>query len=158
MNERPIHLGLGPRGDAVLCRCLVGALIVLFTAPESQAQTNTPFLPRKLFSCPVPRLVERPKQGPPRTETAAPILNAELQSQSQNDGADLYHWMNGQDLLDCPARSEHGGAFGWVERNVFEPETIQFKRVSISGSLVTAIKRKNPLCLLTSLEFLSIDW
>lgn len=40
---------------------------------------------------------------------------------------------------------------------IFRPEVVHFKKVDVSCSLVTAIKRKNPLCLLNPI-FLSVDW
>jgi hypothetical protein len=40
---------------------------------------------------------------------------------------------------------------------VFEPEVIRIGKVSVSCSIITAIKRKNPLCLINPL-FLGVSW
>jgi len=40
---------------------------------------------------------------------------------------------------------------------IFVPEPIQFRKASVSCSIVTAIKRKNPLCLINPI-FLDIRW
>jgi len=39
----------------------------------------------------------------------------------------------------------------------FAPEVIQFRKASLSCSLITAIKRRNPLCLLNPI-FLDLRW
>ena len=41
--------------------------------------------------------------------------------------------------------------------NAFEPEIIHFRKVSVSCSLITAVKRKNPLCLI-NFTFLDVRW
>ena len=40
---------------------------------------------------------------------------------------------------------------------IFVPEPIQFRKVSVSCSIINAIKRKNPLCLLNPI-FLDVRW
>jgi hypothetical protein len=57
-----------------------------------------------------------------------------------------------------PIKAERGGAYGWIERQVLEPEVVRFKKVSITGPLVAAIKRRNPLCLLQPAPFFDMDW
>jgi hypothetical protein len=42
-------------------------------------------------------------------------------------------------------------------QTIFEPETFRVGKTSVSCSLATAIKRKNPLCLLSPL-FLNVSW
>jgi len=37
------------------------------------------------------------------------------------------------------------------------PQPIQFRKVSVSCSIITAIKRKNPLCLINPI-FLDVRW
>jgi len=41
--------------------------------------------------------------------------------------------------------------------STFEPEVLHFRKVSLSCSAITAIKRKNPLCLINA-TFLRIEW
>jgi len=40
---------------------------------------------------------------------------------------------------------------------IFEPEVIHLRKVDISCSAITAIKRKNPLCLLNPIV-LNVSW
>ena len=40
---------------------------------------------------------------------------------------------------------------------IFVPESIQFRKASVSCSIITAIKRKNPLCLINPI-FLDVRW
>jgi len=40
---------------------------------------------------------------------------------------------------------------------IFVPESIQFGKASVSCSIITAIKRKNPLCLINPI-FLDVRW
>jgi len=39
----------------------------------------------------------------------------------------------------------------------FEPEILRFRKVSVSCTLLTAIKRKNPFCLVNPI-FLHVEW
>ncbi len=41
--------------------------------------------------------------------------------------------------------------------DIIEPEVIHFRKADLSCSLITAIKRKNPLCLLNPI-FLNLSW
>ena len=41
--------------------------------------------------------------------------------------------------------------------STFEPEVFHFRKVSVSCSLVTAIKRKNPFCLINPI-FFNLSW
>jgi hypothetical protein len=40
---------------------------------------------------------------------------------------------------------------------IFEPEVVRIGKTSVSCSIITAIKRKNPLCLISPI-FLSVSW
>ncbi len=40
---------------------------------------------------------------------------------------------------------------------VFEPEVIHLRKIDVSCSLITAIKRKNPLCLISPI-ILNVSW
>jgi len=48
-------------------------------------------------------------------------------------------------------------AFGRFMHNTFEPEVFSVGKTRVSCTIVTAIKRKNPLCLLNPL-FLNVSW
>jgi hypothetical protein len=134
---------------------LVGAVQLAMLTPMAHSQTNTPCPPRHLFSCPVPYIDPAPKVKPAFTNT--PAITAEVERKAGTEDAERYHWMNGRFLLQVPVHSEQGGALGWIERKM-EPEVVQFRKVTMTGSLVTAIKRKNPLYLLQPVPFFDMDW
>lgn len=80
-------------------------------------------------------------------------VDSSMESLSQR-----YKAMNGSPPLFLPpAVPERGGAIGWVEREVFDPifipEVVKIRNVRVSSSIITAIKRKNPFCLLNPLVF-----
>ena len=41
--------------------------------------------------------------------------------------------------------------------STFEPEVLHFGKLSLSCTAITAIKRKNPLCLINAI-FLRLEW
>lgn len=55
------------------------------------------------------------------------------------------------------AESESDDLFSRVVANIFEPEVFRIGQTAVCCSVVTAIKRKNPLCLLNPLVF-TICW
>ena len=72
----------------------------------------------------------------------------------------VYETMNGGPVLarmEMP--DEPGGAIGWLQTEVwdpvFAPEVVKVGKVQMSGGIVTAIKRKNPFCLLHPLVFVA---
>jgi hypothetical protein len=134
---------------------IVAALSVEMTA---KAQTDNLAVARRLFSCPIPRFDAQPKTSLQVAPVAVALDEFEVQHTSRADDAERYHWMNGRDLLSVPLRSEQGGAYGWIERKMFEPNVVRFKNVSMTGSLVTAVKRRNPFYLLQPAPFFSMDW
>ena len=56
-----------------------------------------------------------------------------------------------------PAKLTSDNRFVRFVDNTFQPEGIHFRKVDLSCSLITAIKRKNPLCLLNPL-FFNLSW
>jgi len=56
-------------------------------------------------------------------------------------------------LLEPTLRSESGG----IVEVIFQPEVIHLGKTSFSCTIVTAYKRKNPLCLLNPI-FLNVSW
>jgi hypothetical protein len=55
------------------------------------------------------------------------------------------------------AKPESGDLFSRVVANIFEPEVFRIGQTAVCCSVVTAINRKNPLCLLNPLV-LNISW
>ena len=132
--------------------------VALSAEVAAKAQTDNLAVARRLFSCPIPRFDALAKTRPQAAPVAVALTEFEVQHTRRADDAERYHWMNGRDLLSVPLRSEQGGAYGWIERKMFEPEVVRSKNVSMTGSLVTAIKRKNPFYLLQPAPFFSMDW
>lgn len=69
-----------------------------------------------------------------------------------------FEGLNGSPVLIVPEpKEERGGAAGWVQREVLEPalsmEVVKVRKVALTGSIITAVKRKNPLYLLNPLVF-----
>lgn len=126
---------------------LVLALQLTIFTSLGDSQTIAPCPPRQMFSCPVPRCDSSPRRIKSAL-TNTLVTAVELERKAGNENAERYHWMNGRDALTVPVRTEQGGAYGWIQRQVLEPEVVHFKNVSMTGPLVAAIKRKNPLCLL----------
>jgi hypothetical protein len=72
----------------------------------------------------------------------------------------VYESMNGGPVLGrMEMPDEPGGAIGWLQTEVwdpvFAPEVVKVGKVRMSGGVVTAIKRKNPFCLLHPLAFVA---
>ena len=72
----------------------------------------------------------------------------------------VYESMNGGPVLGrMEMPDESGGAIGWLQTEVwdpvFAPEVVKVGKVRMSGGVVTAIKRKNPFCLLHPLVFVA---
>ena len=75
-------------------------------------------------------------------------------------GIQVYESMNGGPVLGrMEMPDEPGGAIGWLQTQVwdpvFAPEVVKVGKVQMSGGIVTAIKRKNPFCLLHPLAFVA---
>jgi hypothetical protein len=72
----------------------------------------------------------------------------------------VYESMNGGPVLGrMEMPDEPGGAIGWLQTEVwdpvFAPVVVKVGKVQMSGGIVTAIKRKNPFCLLHPLVFVA---
>ncbi|MEW6160830.1 MAG: hypothetical protein AB1813_25660 [Verrucomicrobiota bacterium] len=152
------HISLAVRIAAIFFMAGIGMAAL--------AQTNAPVAPLHLFSTqPVPLRTlwesEKASRLSIAPEEAGQNLTVSFSSTSRGMTAenpfDRYRWMNGREALWINESVERGGAYGWFERTVLEPEIIRFKGISMTGSLVTAIKRKNPLCLLNPLVF-AVSW
>jgi len=73
-----------------------------------------------------------------------------------------YEAMSGTPLLyRPPTPQEPGGAYGFLKTKVFNPivdmESVKVGKVHLTGSIVNAVKKKNPICLLNPFIF-AIDW
>lgn len=72
----------------------------------------------------------------------------ELRTERIMQSLDRYRWINGAACLTRPEFHDPTPL-----EKIFEPEVIQLRKIHLGGSLVTAIKRKNPLCLLNPIVF-----
>jgi hypothetical protein len=107
---------------------------------------------------------EKPAEvrGPVAAE-AAPMAAEVSHTYRMSEAAQMqiYEGLNGPILTQMPVEEEPAGALGWVQVNMWDPiftmEEVRIRKVHITGSIITAIQRKNPLCLLNPLV-LAIDW
>jgi len=80
---------------------------------------------------------------------------------SEEAYAQIYQGLNGPILTQIAPEPEPAGALGWVQLNMWDPifalESIKIRKVYVTGSIITAIQRKNPLCLLNPL-ILAVDF
>jgi hypothetical protein len=140
------------------------------------AQTNPAAPPLRLFCLPEARLrVEDaeppdrilPDQSRPRTLSpdlliASPLPDGRvpdsisLNRYRDNRGEQLYRRIKDQfdSIRKAPGRDN--GFAGSVD-SIFRPEVFRVRKAYVSCSVLTAIKRKNPLCLLNPI-FLNVSW
>lgn len=67
-----------------------------------------------------------------------------------------FEYMNSRPFLRREGKAVSDGPRIWSD-TIFAPEVVRFKHLEFSGSLLTAMKRKNPLCLLHPLLF-RVGW
>ncbi|MBI4659720.1 MAG: hypothetical protein HY735_12840 [Verrucomicrobia bacterium] len=142
----------------------IAALLGLAGCLVSQAQTNSPFAPLHLFALPDVPLRHCARDGPTATPSSvAPPLTAAISKESSENADSLekaaqqYQYLNGRSLVTRVRQIDRGGFAQWAEEKIFPIEVVQFKGVKFAGSLVTAIKRKNPLYLLNPMV-LAVAW
>jgi hypothetical protein len=73
-----------------------------------------------------------------------------------------YEAMTGAPLLyRPPTPQEPAGAYGFLQTKVFNPivdmESVKVGKAHVTGSIVNAVKKKNPICLLNPFIF-AVDW
>ena len=85
---------------------------------------------------------------------SAPPMRIEISQERIEQAIDRYQWMNGSSSF---LGSQTDSQFSSDVERLFRPEVIRIGKMKVSISLITAIKRKNPLCLLNPV-FLNIDW
>lgn len=140
-------------------------------ATSSLAQTNgCDDLAHKFFLEPIHLRLESQPEATAPAKTAGPVeLSLKLQPQaavtnssrldiSWGDGSDLHSSVirPGEFYLVGPEPLPEGKVVRALDR-IFTPEVVRVGKVPISGSIVTAIKRKNPLCLLSPIIF-QLSW
>ena len=101
------------------------------------------------------------------TNAPAPAVDEELglslhsisQDYTFESSVQQYEGINGSSALVVPPpKEELGGAAGWAQAKFEEAvslEVVRVRKVALSGSIITAMKRKNPLYLLNPLVFVA---
>jgi hypothetical protein len=122
-------------------------------------QTNKPVVSQARFSTgPLAWRGMPPEAVSPTPQSSvgpnAPPLKMEISQERIERAIERYQWMNGSSgFLGRQSESQFSSG---MER-LFRPEVIRIGKMKVSVSLITAIKRKNPLCLLHPV-FLNINW
>jgi hypothetical protein len=161
----------------LLLICCVGNLF---------AQTNSPSVSGQLFSTPQVGLrlsnAESDKEALVATDNIRVLHLGSAQSQDPFSGPEPATNVRPEVSFEATSaggglsglslqiydRLEKGGYLTRAElpsedrldrlvNTIFVPEPIQFRKVSVSCSIINAIKRKNPLCLLNPI-FLDVRW
>jgi len=155
-------------------------LVLVFLAGEVFAQTNQPARRALYF---VPHLQLRQESSEPAKLNAAGVLNAP-QIQVEKPSANLntapasstgarferstvglrqgdfdyqvFHRLDQEGYFERPPAPADSAVARWAQ-NAFTPDVMHLGKTTVSCSLVTAIKRKNPLWLLDP-YFLQVSW
>jgi len=161
------------------------ASIMLFCCSDSRSQTNGTLVESNLFSLTQLQLRLPVLRSPHSTQSAAISVVNELKlgpplpTQPESIPAsttNTTHFTNTlnqatsgtfSDMSPYPARElgsfltkrdpEAQSLLRHPVDTIFEPETLRLGKVNFSCSIVTAIKRRDPLCLLNP-AFLGLSW
>lgn len=79
-----------------------------------------------------------------------------VSSADSEPGLRLYRRLEQSGNLKLLEPMPQSGSRG-VINTIFEPDVIHLGRTAVSGSIITAYKRKNPLCLLNPI-FFNLSW
>jgi hypothetical protein len=136
----------------ILVTTLAGALALPILADD--------FQPAFALTPPVLRTNSAPLKAPTVLTNAADVV---LTSESSSEAAvQRFEALSGGPVLRAPPpHDEPGGAYGFVKGKVLDPitdlESVKVGKAQMTGGIVNAIERKNPLCLLHPLVF-AVDW
>lgn len=126
---------------------------------NSSGQTNSAVSRAQLFSLPAVRL-RTSSLEPGKDEVLPQLQSGQMTLSSEGSHSDA------SPRLDVYRRLEEGGYLTRLEPqssveqcvdSLFRPEVLHLRKVTVACTLVTAIKRKNPLCLLNPV-FLNVSW
>jgi hypothetical protein len=125
-------------------------------------QTNSCTPPSVLFYIPQARLRAEATAAPGKPEAGAasrPVFSAPPPSVALDLGDGAFHSRvvrEGQFYLTQREPPADSGTARFVNK-IFSPDIIRFGKVSVACPFVTAIKKKNPLCILSGLSTLTGD-
>lgn len=114
-----------------------------------------------LMAMPVeaPVVVTNAPMGAPAGEELELSLHSISEDYSFEASVQQYEGINGSPALVVPPpKEELGGAAGWAQakfEQAVSMEVVRVRKVALSGSIITAVKRKNPLYLLNPLVFVA---
>jgi|SRR6185369_10683702 hypothetical protein len=139
--------------------CAVG-----FCCLSCYGQTNASTIASSRFFLPPIQLrtETRPSDGEPKKSAPEPGVSfpssqpITLEAALGDAGLHSSVVRSGEFYLTRPEPPSESGVVRFVE-GVFKPEVIQVGKTSVSCSVLTAIKRKNPLCLLNPI-FFGVSW
>jgi len=112
---------------------------------------------RASFSVPPPQLRPAPT-APERTVprfipgSDSSTIAAEATTSARSRDLELAEKFDRAVVLNRPSRLSQEGPERWM-RDIFEPEVFQLGHFTLGSSFATAIKRRNPLCLLNPYVF-----
>ena len=137
--------------------CVAVGLIVSGIASVGSGQTNLAVPPLHLFSIPSAySILEQHETAPVKSSTElSASLSTSADPNSITASIEKYQKWYGDSWLQ-PQRKNigEGGFYHWAKDKIFpEPETVRFKHISLSGGVVTAIKKRNPLALINPTVF-----
>lgn len=119
------------------------------------AETGTPTNSPESFPGEQPR--EPASALDPSTASLSTTLREQLTLNRQSDfDPDLYRHLEQGGFLTRQG-STSGNVLERCLDAVFQPEIIRIGKTSVSCSIITAIKRKNPLCLINPI-FFNLSW
>lgn len=145
----------------------IAAAMLIVWCGKASAQNNSPDVPA-LFQLPELELRLQPSdmETPHATKSREFQLHPTAVSASQPGQLPLNGSATDKDLL-WAKRLELGGYLmkpepstsqfvRWTDA-IFRPEPVRVRKTLVSCSVVTAVKRKNPLCLLSP-RLLDVSW
>ena len=171
--------------DGVMNKAIFVASIRLFCCSDSRSQTNGTLVESNLFSLPQLQLRLPSLQSSHSTQSAAISGVKELElkppfpTQPESDPASTTNTVRFANTLNLAASGTFSDMSPYPVRDlgsflikrdpealgllrhpvdaIFEPESLRLGKVKFSCSIVTAIKRRDPLCLLNP-AFLGFSW
>jgi hypothetical protein len=91
-----------------------------------------------------------------RSQLSAVSEPALLSGHRQDHELEVFHRLDRAGFFERPQRPSDSAVVRWAE-GTFQPEVLGVGKTKVTCSLLTAIKRKNPLCLVNPL-FLNVSW
>jgi hypothetical protein len=141
------------------------SLSPLFTVPHPQLRapgaTVEPTAPASLFGGGVGVELQTKSSQPEASLFSSNHLDTAFEattftSREREFNLEMFHRLDAAGYFDRPAPPSDSAVIRWAE-GTFRPEVVHLGKTTLTCSLITAIKRKNPLCLLNPI-FLNFSW